>query len=79
MFCASDADSAVVELGGWRMGMLICYDVEFPENARKLALRGTDLIVAPTANAKPQTAFSGRTLPCVTKRRCGGHDRGYSG
>jgi 5-aminopentanamidase len=50
MFCASDADSAVVELGGWRVGMLICYDVEFPENTRKLALRGTDLIVAPTAN-----------------------------
>ena len=38
MFCASDADSAVVELGGWRVGMLICYDVEFPENTRKLAL-----------------------------------------
>ena len=30
MFSASDADSAVVELGGWRVGMLICYDVEFP-------------------------------------------------
>ena len=33
--------------------MLICYDVEFPENARKLALRGADLIVAPTANMVP--------------------------
>jgi predicted amidohydrolase len=53
MFCASDADSVVVESGGWRVGMLICYDVEFPENTRKLALRGTDLIVAPTANMVP--------------------------
>jgi 5-aminopentanamidase len=53
MFSASDADSAVVELGGWRVGFLICYDVEFPENARKLALRGADLIVAPTANMVP--------------------------
>ena len=53
MFSASDANSAVVELGGWRVGMLICYDVEFPENARNLALRGADLIVAPTANMVP--------------------------
>jgi predicted amidohydrolase len=49
MFSASDADCAVVEFGGWRVGMLICYDVEFPENTRELALRGTDLIVVPTA------------------------------
>ena len=63
MFCASDADSAVVELGGWRMGMLICYDVEFPENARKLALRGTDLIVAPTANMVPFDVIATTIVP----------------
>jgi 5-aminopentanamidase len=53
MFCASDADSAVVDVAGWWVGMLICYDVEFPENARKLALRGAELIIAPTANMVP--------------------------
>src|SRR6476469_3051892 len=63
MFCASDADSAVVELGGWRMGMLICYDVEFPENARKLALRGADLIVAPTANMVPFEVVNTTIVP----------------
>jgi hypothetical protein len=30
MFRASDADSAIVQLGGWQVGMLICYDLEFP-------------------------------------------------
>ena len=63
MFCASDADSAVVELGGWRVGMLICYDVEFPENTRKLALRGTDLIVAPTANMVPFEVVANTIVP----------------
>ena len=35
---------------GWRIGLLICYDVEFPENTRRLAQAGADLIVVPTAN-----------------------------
>src|SRR6478609_4759280 len=63
MFSASDANSAVVELGGWRVGMLICYDVEFPENTRKLALRGTDLIVAPTANMVPFEVVANTIVP----------------
>jgi 5-aminopentanamidase len=42
-----------VELGGIRIGMLICYDVEFPENVRAHALVGTDLLVVPTAQMHP--------------------------
>ena len=34
---------------GMRLGMLICYDVEFPENVRRLALAGADFILVPTA------------------------------
>lgn len=41
---------ALPTLKGWHVGVLICYDVEFPENARRLALSGADLIVVPTAN-----------------------------
>ncbi|MGW3626035.1 carbon-nitrogen hydrolase family protein [Streptomyces sp. NPDC000880] len=41
------------ELGGIRIGMLICYDVEFPENVRAHALAGTDLVVVPTAQMHP--------------------------
>ncbi|WP_234187873.1 carbon-nitrogen hydrolase family protein [Shinella sp. NM-101] len=44
--------SVLVELGGIRLGMLICYDVEFPENVRRLALAGADLVVVPTALPK---------------------------
>jgi len=29
--------------------VLICYDVEFPENTRRLAMAGADLIAVPTA------------------------------
>ncbi len=31
-----------------RVGMLICYDLRFPEAARTLALRGADIIALPT-------------------------------
>lgn len=44
--------SVMVELGGIRLGMLICYDVEFPENVRRLALAGADIVVVPTALPK---------------------------
>lgn len=53
MFSASAEQSPVIDFGGWRLGMLICYDVEFPENTRWLALAGADLILVPTANMIP--------------------------
>lgn len=33
----------------WKIGLLICYDVEFPETIRSVALTGADLILVPTA------------------------------
>lgn len=39
---------AVVELAGMRVGVLICYDLRFPEAARVCALDGADLIALPT-------------------------------
>jgi predicted amidohydrolase len=42
--------SAVFEWHGWKLGLLICYDIEFPEPARGLALQGADAILVPTAN-----------------------------
>lgn len=41
------------ELDGVRVGLLICYDVEFPENVRAHALAGTDLLLVPTAQMHP--------------------------
>jgi 5-aminopentanamidase len=52
-FNAGDAASQVFEYRGWRLGLLICYDVEFPEAVRGLALRGADAVLVPTANMVP--------------------------
>jgi len=36
-----------------RLGILICYDVEFPEAVRALALQGAEIVVVPTALMRP--------------------------
>ncbi|MEU2624556.1 carbon-nitrogen hydrolase family protein [Streptomyces sp. NPDC007157] len=48
-------EQAVVqaELNGLTVGIMICYDVEFPEPVRAHALAGTDLLLVPTANMHP--------------------------
>jgi len=51
-FTAGD-ELVVACLGDRKIGMAICYDIEFPEFARALKQRGADLIVAPTANMLP--------------------------
>lgn len=38
---------------GLRMGILICYDRHFPEAFRVLALKGADIVFAPTATSRP--------------------------
>jgi predicted amidohydrolase len=39
---------SVVEVDGVRIGVLICYDLRFPEAARNTALEGADLFALPT-------------------------------
>ena len=55
LFEAGDDLAPLVELDGWRIGLLICYDVEFPETVRRLALEGADLVLVPTALMRPFT------------------------
>jgi predicted amidohydrolase len=43
----------VQRLAGLTVGVLICYDLEFPECSRALALSGADLIAVSTANMAP--------------------------
>ncbi len=49
-FAAGAPSAALFDFDGWNVGLLICYDIEFPEAARALALAGADLIAVPTAN-----------------------------
>ncbi|NNA90175.1 carbon-nitrogen hydrolase family protein [Pseudomonas gessardii] len=53
MFSAGGDELPIVELNDWKLGFLICYDLEFPENTRRLALAGAELILVPTANMVP--------------------------
>lgn len=51
------------DLHGHRIGLLICFDVEFPETVRAHALAGTDLLVVPTALMAPETAVATLLVP----------------
>ncbi len=62
-FAAGDDYAPVVEFGGWRLGLAICYDIEFPETARLLALAGAEAILAPTANMAPFDSVALRLVP----------------
>ena len=62
-FAAGQPTTALVELKGWRVGVLICYDVEFPENTRRLARAGADLIAVPTANMADFDFVSNAVIP----------------
>jgi len=53
LFTAGDNLAPVFELSGWRFGLLVCYDVEFPETSRRLALEGAEIILVPTALMTP--------------------------
>lgn len=44
---------AVVSLCGLRVGLLICFDLEFPEPARAVSVAGAQLLVVASANMAP--------------------------
>ncbi|KAA0940802.1 MULTISPECIES: carbon-nitrogen hydrolase family protein [Streptomyces] len=52
-FTPGDEPVVQAELDGLRIGLMICYDVEFPENVRAHAVAGTDFLVVPTAQMHP--------------------------
>lgn len=47
-FTPGSALPPIVDTAHGRLGVLICYDAEFPELTRQLALGGADLLVVPT-------------------------------
>lgn len=46
---AGDEIPPLVEVDGFKVGLMTCYDVRFPELARRLALDGADVLVLPSA------------------------------
>lgn len=60
---AGSEPAPVVETPFCRLGVAICYDLRFPEVARRLALEGAELILYPSAwVAGPQKVEQWRTL-----------------
>lgn len=49
VFAPGDLGLPVFPLGSLRAGLLICYDLRFPEAARILALQGAEVLLVPTA------------------------------
>lgn len=49
LFRPGPPEAVTVAHGGLKFGLLICYDVEFPENVRRLAQAGVDAVLVPTA------------------------------
>ncbi|MFE9998581.1 carbon-nitrogen hydrolase family protein [Streptomyces avermitilis] len=62
-FTPGDQPVVQTELNGLRVGLMICYDVEFPENVRAHALAGTDLLVVPTAQMHPFQFVAQSVIP----------------
>lgn len=50
-------------LDGVPLGILICYDVEFPEPVRSLALAGAAVVLVPTALMKPHDFVANMLVP----------------
>jgi predicted amidohydrolase len=88
-FAPGSEPAPVVETSHGRIGVGVCYDIEFPELTRGLALAGAELIALPTnwpreVSTPPEgpmlqliartTAYLNRVFVAVCDR--GGHERG---
>ncbi|MFT4584180.1 MAG: putative amidohydrolase [Gammaproteobacteria bacterium] len=63
LFSAGSDPNRVAKIGDWSISLLICYDIEFPEAARLVALRGADLIIVPTALMAPYDRIPNLLIP----------------
>lgn len=62
-FVAGEQPPPVISFHGRMLGLLVCYDVEFPEMVRACAVRGAELVLVPTALAGDEASVPGVLLP----------------
>ena len=63
LFAPGQTPFVLARVGAMQVGVLICYDVEFPEMVRGLAARGAQLIAVPTAAMQPYTFVPRMMVP----------------
>ncbi|HVE21587.1 MAG TPA: carbon-nitrogen hydrolase family protein [Acidocella sp.] len=63
MFDVTGREFPLATVGGAKLGLLICKDIEFPEPARRLALAGADLILVPAAQTPPYDPVARHVIP----------------
>jgi 5-aminopentanamidase len=49
LFTPGTTAGQVFEIAGKKAGILVCFDVEFPERVRELAMEGVEVVFVPTA------------------------------
>ncbi|MFI9722255.1 carbon-nitrogen hydrolase family protein [Streptomyces sp. NPDC052396] len=62
-FTPGEVPVVQAELDGVRLGLLTCYDVEFPEPVRAHALAGTEVLLVPTALMRPYEIVPQTVVP----------------
>ena len=60
---SSGSECQLFKLDNFTVALLICYDVEFPENVRHAAVNGADLVVVPTALGENWGVVSQAVVP----------------
>ncbi len=56
----------VFEIHDWKVGIVICYDLHFPESARCVTLNGAELIIVPFASPVGYLSPGSSSLPSST-------------
>ena len=59
---AGDAP-CLIDIAGWRVGILICWEVTLPEDVRALARAGAAAVVVPTALRRQRAAVARAVVP----------------
>jgi predicted amidohydrolase len=54
----------ICDIAGFKSGLMICYDIRFPELARKLVLNGAELLIVPAAFPRLRIGHWDAILTC---------------